>query len=232
MVDVEYRGRFGNRLFQYAFARLQAERHLVPYCMTLDGGGILESDDSAMSRNPPDHFERVQEDLGGPWRPPVLTPDRHVLFGGYFQRWDFFRDCREHVREFFRLPRVPRLPEDCVGIHLRLADYRQIPGMVKDPSAYFGVLDRLRAREIVVVTDDPSDPYLQAFRDRYENLQVASGSARSDFELLMSMSTLVVGNSTFSWWAAYLGGPSRVFVPRDFGPGSASSGLHNLGIAF
>jgi hypothetical protein len=129
-------------------------------------------------------------------------------------------------------PWLAKLPEDHVGIHLRLADYHEIPGLVKEPSVYFGVLDKLEASEIILVTDDPSDPYLRAFRERYRHLRVVSGSAKSDFELLMSMSTLVVSNSTFSWWAAYLGGASRVFVPRDFGPGSASRGLHHLGIAF
>ena len=231
MVDVEYKGRFGNCLFQYAFARLLAERFGIPYCMCLEGGP-LESNDSAMSREKPDCFATVHENLDGPWQPPALTPDHHVRFSGYFQRWDFFQGQRERIRKFFRMPRVTKLPEDHVGIHLRLADYHEIPGMVKDPSVYFGVLDRLETREIILVTDDPSDPYLRAFRKRYGNLRIVSEDAKHDFELLMSMSTLVVGNSTFSWWAAYLGDASRVFVPRDFGPGSTSHGLHNLGIAF
>ena len=232
MVNVEYNGRFGNRLFQYSFARLQAESFNVPYCMSLEGYGILKSDDSNMSRERPDYFARIQEDLGSPWCPPTLSLDRHVCFEGYFQRWEFLQDRQDHVRKFFHLPSVSKLPEDHVGIHLRLADYHEISGMVKDPSVYFGVLDRLGAKEIIIVTDDPSDSYLRSFRDRYKKLRIVSGSPKSDFELLMSMSTLVVGNSTFSWWAAYLGAVPLVFVPRDFGPGSVSQGLHNLGIAF
>jgi hypothetical protein len=91
MIDVDYPGRFGNHLFCYAFARLMAEDHNEPYCMSLPDTGVLHSNDAKMSQRPPFAPVMIQEDFKNrEWAIPALIPGDFVKYTGYFQRWEYY----------------------------------------------------------------------------------------------------------------------------------------------
>jgi hypothetical protein len=155
-----------------------------------------------------------------------------VVYEGYFQRWEYFAGQRDRVRGYYTYSKPESRSSKDVCLHLRLTDYHEIPAMIKPPEMYGSVVDRIYDGKLVIVTDDPKDGYLDYFLERYPNVEVLSGSAQEDFCTLMSFDNLVVSNSTFSWWAAYLGESRNIFIPEDFGVGSASVGLYNLGFKF
>ena len=62
-----------------------------------------------------------------------------------------------------------------------------------------------------VVTDEPSDKEYFSFLAGYEH-EFFSGSSLISFYFLMSFNRMVMGNSSFSWWAAFLGNPSKVYT--------------------
>ena len=230
MIDVEYQGRLGNNLFQYSFARLMAEDNGVPYCMTLPENGAISSNDRDCGSPHYSSFTEVQEGFGDQlWVPPVVQGDTKYL--GYFQRWGIFKGRQEQVRGFFNY-NYPKDLHPGVCLHLRLTDFHEIPTLVKPQKVYSDVVDSVYTDELLIVTDDPGDPYLDYFKRRYPRVRVQTSTQSEDFRTLMSYDTLITCNSTVSWWAGYLGNSSRVFVPEDFGRGSESVGLHNLGIKF
>lgn len=233
MIDTAYPGRLGNNLFQYSFARMQAEDNNQPYCMSLPGYGVLTSIDTNKAPVPAQPFVTVLEREHDPsWIPPPVIEGTNVRYDGYFQRWKFFEGKRDRVRGFFNIPKPYTSEPSTVCIHVRLTDFHTIQTLVKDPQIYGRVIDTVYDSTLVVVTDDPADPYLTYFKDRYSNVTILSGSPREDFTHLLSYDTLITCNSTFSWWAAYLGNSSKIFIPIDFGRGSAAEGLHNLGTGF
>jgi hypothetical protein len=233
MIDVDYPGRFGNHLFCYAFARLMAEDHNEPYCMSLPDTGVLHSNDAKMSQRPPFAPVMIQEDFKNrEWAIPALIPGDFVKYTGYFQRWEYYEGNRDRVRGFFHLPETyPTDPKE-VCLHVRLTDYHEV-GLLRDPTVYASIIDKIYDGKLYIVTDDYKDPYLDYFKKRYANVSIVSNTAAEDFSTLMSFEKIVASNSTFSWWAAYLGVSKNPYIPMEFGAGvGVAVDIYKLGTGF
>jgi hypothetical protein len=68
--------------------------------------------------------------------------------------------------------------------------------------------------QIVFVTDDPQwvEEYVLPLMPNGYDYSVASTDLRQDFRTLADAEAVVISNSTFSWWAAFLGGADRFVV--------------------
>ena len=195
-------GRFGNQLFQYAFARAYAERHdallEVPDWV---GRRIFGLDDPYPSRNLP----RTAEDVV-PWGGVDID-----LFG-YFQRTDCLAMLsREKLRAWFRIrpeleARVDLPSEPYIAAHLRRGDYASCYASVYcvvSRESYLKACQRfgLDAGRLIWISEEaprscgePEFPFL------------------ADFVLLKHAQVLLRGNSTFSFWAGVLS-DGRIFSP-------------------
>jgi hypothetical protein len=161
-----------------------------------------------------------------------------VLLEGYWQSEAFFPNFKPHLaRELLALPPDPaanarwldavRAP-GAVALHVRRGDYvahaRHTPSYrVLGTDYYTAALARLRGRtdvrRAVVFSDDP------AWCDAELKLGLPTDVVRRadphahvvDDLLTMAQATnLIVANSTFSWWAAWIAtqrGPARVVMP-------------------
>jgi len=160
----------------------------------------------------------------------LMVPDGSRL-RGYFQSWRYVDGVAEVLRNQVRSVSLPsasflsrrsdlRGLRDWVGIHVRLGDYRGLPHMFL-PEAYFrSALVRLdawdRDRKIVVFSDSPAEARKMPIWTRFENVLFMDRSGLSPVETLLLMSEapwLVMANSTFSWWAGFIGDePARPVV--------------------
>jgi len=166
-----------------------------------------------------------------------VGPGATVL--GVFQSWRYFDDCGSEIRA--RMSRLTK-PSDwylemCekiqpgagnIGIHVRRGDYRlpeqqKIQGLAKR-AYYERALTYLRRLgfdgPLHLATDSPS-----AVRQEFEGMgdfSLIDPPPRSHpFEVVLILSRLdglVIANSSFSWWAGFLGErPGRVVVaPRPW----------------
>ena len=126
---------------------------------------------------------------------------------------------------------------DAIGIHVRGGDYRSAINRAMfiecGREYYINALQRLsvsdRSLPIYVFSDDREycrhllDGYLPNARVTYVKLQ----SDLDEWRLLARCQTVVIPNSTFSWWAAFLGQkPKRVICPTRWrGDGDGASQL-------
>ncbi|WDQ18272.1 alpha-1,2-fucosyltransferase [Rhodopirellula sp. P2] len=179
------------------------------------------------------------------FRESMRTSERDLYLDGYWQSEKFFPGLRDSLREEFRLREQPsettlRLSEqmnneNSVAIHVRRGDYvtsskaKQIYRTL-DADYYRSCLLDLAAREtdlkLYLFSNDV--PWCESNLDvgiPFTPVQHTDGqTAHEDLHLIAQCRHVVIANSTFSWWGAYLGRPHdsrRVYYPEPwFHPGT------------
>lgn len=198
----------------------------------------------ARLRRQPVRSRRVlRERLPGAFRSAVLTTPGPVLLDGYWQDARYFEDIAGVLREEFRLWQSPvgdaaelereMLAGTSVCVHVRRGDFLNFPEAVL-PVEYFRRAHGL-IRQLVpeasfwVYSDDVAwcREALGFLAPRRIVGEDAFGGSPALHQYLMSCCHhFVVSNSTFSWWAAWLGAhpgkrviaPARWFRSGDVPP--------------
>jgi len=144
-------------------------------------------------------------------------------YEGFFQSPSFFNDLSESIKNRFRIKSEYRIKFDknygsifnnnkVLVIHYRLGDYLtwnvDVLGgsnLALPEEYYLQALKQIPDLDkytIVVVTDDKEN-----IKNKLEILKekiVVSDNEISDFQMLMHADKLIISNSTFAWWAAFL----------------------------
>ena len=234
MISLRRRDNIGNCLFEYCFARILAERfgyrlEAVPLggfpgtrtpvageevlgpVVVWDGQWPFE----AYAGRPIAEAELLQ------------SPGARLVLNGWFQRWEFFRDHAETIRrDWLRLPDPPPArPASEFAICLRLGpDY--LPAGQAAPSETgsglaAGILSESEIRRLVrtvphtkltIVTDSPRHPFLASLGDL--GAEVLGEGGLADFRAIASFQKVAFCQSTFQWWAAFLGEAREVYFPK------------------
>lgn len=165
-----------------------------------------------------------------------IDSDTRVLVG-YFQKYRYVN----HVAESF-LKRLEKsllfrqiIPSQCkprIAVHMRFGDYRTNPRTravhgLSDISYYINgveaLIGDLPCNQIVLVSDDPKRAYsLFTEASGCGNFKVRCAYGASELEdlaLLSHSAGIVISNSSFSWWAAWLGASTvgaRVVAPTPW----------------
>jgi hypothetical protein len=166
-----------------------------------------------------------------------VKPGRTVL--GYFQSWRYFDDCGAEIRA--RMSRLTK-PSDwylemcerikpgsgTIGLHVRRGDY-----LAPSHHKFYGLAERayyeralscLRQMGLsgpVYVSTDSKDIVSKEFAGMGAFLWIDPPPEVSPYEVVLVLSRvdgLITANSSFSWWAGYLGErPGRVVIaPRPW----------------
>ena len=243
LVVCRLKGGLGNQLFQYAGSvdlcrRLNAElafdasiltpRDVIGRQLELDKifeGGIREAAiDSSMPV--------VQSEI-----PAIMTEQvaKHfaagaptVVVDGYFQDETFFLGASSDIKAAllnFRIrylagKALPKQSSSSVGIHLRRHDYQHL-GLCAD-GYYIEAINWFNLKfggdvQFFVFTDEPlyTSNLLKPLAGNANISMVNTGDHLTDLLLFSSCDHFVIANSSYSWWAAYIGetNESVVFSP-------------------
>lgn len=145
---------------------------------------------------------------------------------GYFQSYKYFEDIGLLFKSWLiEVLGIGEFKEsNGINLHIRLGDiarnkkFLEFHGLA--PSSYF--IDaisnfNLNNPEITVVTDDLEligNVHRELFLE-YPSARIVSNSLDDDFKFLASSKNLVISNSTFSWWAAYLSS-AKIVAPSKW----------------
>lgn len=217
MVEIkEYRGRLGNQLFMYAFARVTAEalnyKLVVP---PIDGFDGTKDVVDGVAYGIPLYYigGDAQVDLDA-----LLDNKRprRILLNGYVQNYAYFAHRAADVRKWLYPGAIRQhptsivpLPQDIV-VHVRMGDYLAHKLSVA-LDYYTAILNHIApGRRVYILSDDLDHPALEVF-DKYRPVYYATDTL-SAFRFMVAAKTLLIGTSTFGWWAAFLSN-AEVFAP-------------------
>lgn len=236
MIAVRFMGQLGNQLCQYAIGRILSVRTGQAYCppsQWLDKRGRpvkwtldppLFMPQFAFGSRPKGTCQVVS--VNHWFDMDSIDPNLpiHVMHG-YFQRYELFKPYKDQIRnDWLRLSHPPvETDPEAVYVHVRRTDYVPHVDNPNDPTRhclsssindYAKCLEHFPdAKRLVIVTDDPKDPFHREF-DKFGLPWTVSGQAwDADFLTLASCRWLVICQSTFSWWAGFLGQAEKIVCP-------------------
>jgi hypothetical protein len=227
IVEVRYRGRLGNQLFQYAFGRLLAEQFRATFVAP-----PIDGFPGARARRRPLFMRRSRPSVTvkGHWlsqrRRAALRTERHIQLYGFFQRIEYYREHRERIADWFYRPKRAPLPERSLTIHVRSdvwkgEEGRKHPGYPALPISYYRrILDQRPWSAVYLVCEHADDP----IATQLLSIPGVTHEARShldDFDFLLASRNIALSVSTFGWWPAWLSHAETIFYPLAgiFDPG-------------
>lgn len=221
MIEVTLKGRMGNNLFQYAVCRSVAEKN--GYDWFIHEKDWLGKSLFNVSFGGRGGADITREFIEGEHRyhPEVWDIEDGTRLVGYFQSEKYFDHMK--VRKWFKLwPDIDAeifiehhpLDEYCY-INLRGTDVKELGCQKLSRDYYTQAIEIMKIMKpdikFVVVTDDI--PFGQEYFPEYE---VTSNTVRMDFTLLNRAKWVILANSTFSWWAAWLNQNNFVIAPQGW----------------
>jgi len=227
MIKLNFIGRLGNNMIQYSLARLLAERK--GYSMKYDLVGNTGVD--SMFNIFPTTAQAIVGDS-------IHTNELQVGYGsinnniqhydieqlehhkgkisltGFFQKHKLLMDNQATIRSYFKYDTTSLLPCNYdVVIHIRLGDYVQLNHFIH-PSKYYKLYKELGFRNALVLTDDKHSEHLHDFNND-SSCKVEQNSIIQDLHYMITSNNIIISQSTFSWWGAYLGDKDNIYIPYD-----------------
>lgn len=153
----------------------------------------------------------------------------NVKLRGHYQSFKYFDHNREYIKQLFTLPN--KYSFDLTAIQVRRGDYWKFPEHhpLLTPEYYIKAVKKLNCKEIAIFSDDIQWCQTNLKFDSDVNVQYMGGY--SDWDELCKMAgcqNIIISNSSFGWWAAYLNNRAdkQVFVPSPwFGPALIKDGF-------
>jgi hypothetical protein len=241
-VEVQFIGRFGNNLFQYVIARILAE-HLgyELICRTtpstniyrrtgLAGNSAIFPDLSKHFRDAPLHLsgeniskphqryvlgERQWSGQGIPLQAMIADrSQRRIILKGYFQRIEYYLQYKEKICSWLeptiRLDSPSPNPDDLVLNVRRGLDYYAL-GWALPNHYYTKLLEDLKPSRLYVCGVG-IDTQLMSLLEKYKPIYYTA-SPIEEFCFIRRFNRIILSNSTFAWWAAWLSDASEIFYP-------------------
>ena len=201
MISVKFQGRLANNLFQWASCLGIADKLNTYACFAkFEHAEYFENAPQIVNKILPTLKEKVfHYDIN-------QFKDGYCL-DGYFQSAKYFDNIDKSHFRFKQsvLDKLPKFNKKTIGIHVRRGDYVNNPNYVNLPITYYLTalfkIKNWKDYQIVICTDDTY--YCQT---HFECLDayISKGSAIEDLALLSTCDYLILSNSSFSWWGAYL----------------------------
>ena len=178
--------------------------------------------------------------------PDLLKDEKSVLYEGYFQNEGYLKNIKEQIKKDFTFPKIPSSDkfnqnwlnkinacENPVFIHLRRGDYVNL-GWDLSTDYYKKAIEYIKnnvQNPTFFVFGQDCEDYIKKefnFDIPFEIIGEENSKNKQDWKDIVLMEQCrhaIIANSTFSWWAAWLGRANEdgiVVAPTPFVNGKDS----------
>lgn len=164
---------------------------------------------------------------------PIPYTSPGMLLHGYLQSEKYFAQHKEDIKQLFTFPKKTKLKiskaisalklktgKQVVGIHVRRDDYVQLSSTHPECTVryYKEAISKFKNSIFIVATDTPLWVKQNLCSDNV--ILCNSSNEIEDMYMLSQCDNIIISNSTFGWWGAYLGKEKDVVIAPDvwFGP--------------
>ncbi|UWR66486.1 alpha-1,2-fucosyltransferase [Phaeobacter inhibens] len=165
---------------------------------------------------------KLRREVGLGYNPDFVDWSDNSYLHGYWQSERYFAQSAERIRRDFTFPEysnqqnaemAARIGEtNAISLHVRRGDYLTLAAHVLCDQAYYEaalaqVLDGLKGQPTVYVFSDDPQWAKENLPLPCDKVVVDFNGADTDYEDMRLMSLCkhnIIGNSSFSWWAAWL----------------------------
>ena len=223
MVEIKYKGRLGNNLFQYCVARILSEK--------LNDGIVSKQPDFTFSEyeNPAvkkyetgcrvccnkSHSKYYYMKFLNEMRNKLRN--KNLCIDGYFQDIEFIRQCENKILSIFNVDDEP-IPG--ILIHSRLTDEHEpnnehelieninnIPCIVKCVEK---ILHKNPKLKIYITTNVSESPYIAKLVESFDSAEVVQKTPKETILWGCRFDHKILSSGSFSWWIGFLGNQNNV----------------------
>jgi len=221
MISVKLRGRLGNHMWQYAVTRTIAEAN--SYDFALDGiflGRTLFDCDLGQMFDPITVKHRFKEPHNQAFIPKLMKVQDDTKLKGFFQCENYIRDNQDNIREWFSFKEdYLHLLDGLEGaIQFRGTDYKKNfgGGAFYLPKNYFSLaIQKMKTLhgniKYIVITEDRREA-----KRLFPKLEVPQLSEGPQQFILRNAKYLIIANSSFAWWGAWLNQRAKTIISPKF----------------
>lgn len=223
MISIELQGRLGNHLYQYAVARVMAEKIGCEYTIPngkLTGGSSVTGGwlgnkifNCDMGVQPFKKQPNIFTENNDAYTPEINDIKDNTHLNGWWQSEQYFEGYENKIREWYNIekPDSPYIGGDYCIIHFRAQDAYLHHNLL--PKSYFVnaknyVIEKTNNNiNFVIVTDNPTKA-----KEYFTEDIIIHNDMKTDFQLIMYSKYKIISHSTFSWWASWLGEPDSEII--------------------
>jgi Glycosyl transferase family 11 len=165
------------------------------------------------------HYEEIEKHIG------ISVINRLI---GYWQSPLYWQKHQSEIREFLRSKLIKSYYQAFSIVHIRRGDF-----FYENPTNdYHGILPfsyykkalellPLNFEKLYIISDSTQEAQsflaeLEKKSNRGYQVKIFHGTSFECLSLMSMAKSIVVANSSFSWWGAYLGESSKVIAPRQY----------------
>ncbi len=152
----------------------------------------------------------------------LLTTDKDIIIDSFVQRAEYYIGYKAELRNLFNYTEKPSINNDSLVVHIRETDYTQINSFL-GYDIYKRLIKDSGFSNVIIVTDNILCDTVQRLVSEGCSLNsegtvsyfdpVSDARGMYDFETLLYSKNILISQSSFSWWGAFLGDHDTVIFP-------------------
>jgi len=211
MITVQFEGRLGNHLWIYAVCRTIAEQNGYDYHIPrhFAGAGIFNADLGIETGHITDVY-RENRSLEKLYEPQIWNIKDNTILLGYWQTEKYIINNKKNIQEWFSIlnPNTDLInqlgiDDDTCVINFRGEDYKHMTDVYLPIQYYNDSINHIKKlnpnMKFVVITND-----VEEANKFFPNYPAYHLGPKDDFYIVSQAKYLIIANSSFSWWAAWL----------------------------